>query len=44
MVYTSYVFGTIVGETRSDSKVERRNEEIYIIVCIGMGVPNLVAE
>lgn len=43
-VCTSCVFGTIIVETRRGSNVKRRDEGVYAVLCIGMGVANLLSE
>ena len=39
IVCASCAFKRIVVETRSDLNVERRDDEIYPVVYVGMGVP-----
>ena len=45
MVSTSCMFGMIIVETRSDSSdIKRRDKKRYSIVCVEMGVANLLGE
>ena len=40
----SFVFEAIAVETRRDANVEERDEEIYVVVCDGIGIANLLGE
>ena len=40
----SYMFKTIVIETRKNSNVKGRDEETYVVACVGMGIANLLGE
>ena len=44
IVCKSYVFEAPVVETRKDPNIERRNKEIFVVVCVGIGIGNLPGE
>ena len=43
-VRKSYVFEASVIETRKDPNIEKRNKEIFVVVCVGLGIGNLPGE
>ena len=44
VVCTSHAFKLLTTETRGESSTERRGKEIYAVVCVEMGVTNLLHE
>ena len=44
VVCKSHAFKLLTMETRGESKTERRGKEIYAVVCVEMGVANLLDE
>ena len=42
VVRKSHVFELLAMETRGESSTERKDKEIYAVVCAVMGVANLV--
>ena len=42
LVLKSHVSELLAMETRGESSTERRSQAVYVVVCVGMGVANLL--